>query len=296
VGTLWDERFASLGQRDSENSLDPTLFRMYSSGQGRWLSPDPIGGDTSNPQSLNRYAYVLNNPTNLIDPLGLQWITSGANPADPCNDFQFAISHAQCPRIPYPGVWCVGGYCPPFPPGGSTGGGGGGGVGNAQNGGNPPVVTCSDDPPGCIIVGGSGGLDLGKFADAIEDLLWKAGAAYARGTDRVVGKSLRRPGESIRACTQRIETAVLGSTGKGLLDAATFGGPGILTHTAPLFPYQVLPGVVYKGSSLLEIYALEGSGFWLRGAQVVSGGVTKVVAPLTATAVGIQGAFVLDCR
>ena len=38
---------------------------------GRWLSPDPLAGDVSNPQSLNRYAYVLNNPTSLIDPLGL---------------------------------------------------------------------------------------------------------------------------------------------------------------------------------------------------------------------------------
>ena len=72
MGTLWDERFASLGQRDSEATLDPTLFRMYTSGQGRWLSPDPIGGDISNPQSLNRYAYVLNNPCSLIDPLGLE--------------------------------------------------------------------------------------------------------------------------------------------------------------------------------------------------------------------------------
>src|SRR2546425_5263693 len=71
VGTLWDERFASLGQRDSEATLDPTLFRTYSSGQGRWLSPDPIGGDISNPQSLNRYAYVLNNPASFTDPLGL---------------------------------------------------------------------------------------------------------------------------------------------------------------------------------------------------------------------------------
>src|SRR5213594_2326782 len=70
-GSLRDERFASLGQRDAESALDPTLFRMYTSGQGRWLSPDPIGGDISNPQSLNRYAYVLNNPTTLTDPLGL---------------------------------------------------------------------------------------------------------------------------------------------------------------------------------------------------------------------------------
>jgi RHS repeat-associated protein len=63
-------------QRDSETTgwqdpLDPTLFRTYTSGLGRWLSPDPLGGDVSNPQSLNRYAYVLNNPANLTDPLGL---------------------------------------------------------------------------------------------------------------------------------------------------------------------------------------------------------------------------------
>src|SRR5207245_4975790 len=49
------------------------------SNQGRWLSPDPIGGDISNPQSLNRYAYVLNNPTNLIDLLGL--CPKGTHPA-----------------------------------------------------------------------------------------------------------------------------------------------------------------------------------------------------------------------
>jgi hypothetical protein len=39
-------------------------------GLGRWLSPDPMGGDVSNPQSLNRYAYALNNPETLTDPLG----------------------------------------------------------------------------------------------------------------------------------------------------------------------------------------------------------------------------------
>ena len=37
-------------------------FRQYSFLQGRWLAPDPSMGsyDLSNPQSLNRYAYVLN--------------------------------------------------------------------------------------------------------------------------------------------------------------------------------------------------------------------------------------------
>ncbi len=40
--------------------------------RARWLTPDPLGGQITNPQSLNRYAYALNNPTTLIDPLGLQ--------------------------------------------------------------------------------------------------------------------------------------------------------------------------------------------------------------------------------
>ena len=36
-----------------------------------WSTPDPLLGDLANPQSLNRYAYVLNDPTSLNDPLGL---------------------------------------------------------------------------------------------------------------------------------------------------------------------------------------------------------------------------------
>jgi RHS repeat-associated protein len=46
-------------------------FRFYASSLGRWHSPDPAAGDITNPQSLNRYAYVLNNPTTLTDRLGL---------------------------------------------------------------------------------------------------------------------------------------------------------------------------------------------------------------------------------
>jgi RHS repeat-associated protein len=42
--------------------------------QGRWPSPDPAGlaaVDPSNPQSWDRYAYVLNDPLTLVDPTGL---------------------------------------------------------------------------------------------------------------------------------------------------------------------------------------------------------------------------------
>ena len=50
------------------------LFRRQDAASGRWLSPDPYNGsyDLTNPQSLNRYTYVTDNPLNFIDPTGLE--------------------------------------------------------------------------------------------------------------------------------------------------------------------------------------------------------------------------------
>lgn len=58
-------------ERDSETSFDYAVSRFYASGYGRFLTPDLLGGTSRNPQSLNRYAYVQNDPTDSIDPLGL---------------------------------------------------------------------------------------------------------------------------------------------------------------------------------------------------------------------------------
>ena len=44
--------------------------RFYDPYINRWLSPDTIIPDPANPQSLNRYAYCLNNPTRYVDPDG----------------------------------------------------------------------------------------------------------------------------------------------------------------------------------------------------------------------------------
>jgi RHS repeat-associated protein len=44
--------------------------RWYDSSLGRWLSADTIVPDPGNPQSLNRYAYVRNNPLRYVDPSG----------------------------------------------------------------------------------------------------------------------------------------------------------------------------------------------------------------------------------
>jgi hypothetical protein len=52
--------------------------------------------DLTNPQSLNRYAYALNNPTTLIDPTGL-------SPGDNCSG-KTGASLADCVT----GVYCQG--------------------------------------------------------------------------------------------------------------------------------------------------------------------------------------------
>ena len=58
-------------ERDSESNLDNFGARYDSSSTGSFMSPDPLGGHLENPQSLNKYAYVLNNPLRLTDPTGL---------------------------------------------------------------------------------------------------------------------------------------------------------------------------------------------------------------------------------
>jgi RHS repeat-associated protein len=57
-------------ERDTETGLDYMHARYSSSAQGRFTSADTVAGSISNPQSLNRYAYVGNNPMNFNDPTG----------------------------------------------------------------------------------------------------------------------------------------------------------------------------------------------------------------------------------
>ena len=105
-GLVWESwgtggyNYAGIPYRDPSTTTDLSAFRVLSPGLGRWLSPDPVGGDITNPQSLNRYPYVLNNPTSLTDPLGLQM--RGCPPGTR------QMGYGQCggpPRRPYPGPW-----------------------------------------------------------------------------------------------------------------------------------------------------------------------------------------------
>jgi RHS repeat-associated protein len=64
-------------ERDTESGNDYFGARYYASTMGRWLSPDwsakyePVPyAKLDNPQTLNLYAYVLNNPLTHFDPDG----------------------------------------------------------------------------------------------------------------------------------------------------------------------------------------------------------------------------------
>ncbi|MCA1643054.1 MAG: RHS repeat-associated core domain-containing protein [Acidobacteria bacterium] len=60
-------------ERDAETGLNFAEARYHSDVQGRFTSVDPLSASAklTDPQSLNRYAYVGNNPVNFSDPSGM---------------------------------------------------------------------------------------------------------------------------------------------------------------------------------------------------------------------------------
>ncbi|WP_420240077.1 RHS repeat domain-containing protein (plasmid) [Telmatobacter bradus] len=61
-------------QYDPETDLYSYLYRSYNPLIGRWMSPDPSNekyATLRNPQTLNLYSYVINDPLKYIDDLGL---------------------------------------------------------------------------------------------------------------------------------------------------------------------------------------------------------------------------------
>ena len=71
------DKVAKQGYGSTENDVTTnqqhTGFRKLETQAGRWTSPDPYNGssDVGTPQSWNKFAYVENDPVNLIDPSGL---------------------------------------------------------------------------------------------------------------------------------------------------------------------------------------------------------------------------------
>jgi RHS repeat-associated protein len=83
IGSDQDDIHFTGKERDAESGNDYFGARYYASGMGRWLSPDwsakvePVPySKLDNPQTLNLYSYVTNNPLTRIDADGhapLSW-------------------------------------------------------------------------------------------------------------------------------------------------------------------------------------------------------------------------------
>ena len=83
--TPTDKRFT--GQTlDASTGLYWYGSRAYDPVLGRFVQPDSVVPDYKNPQALNRYSYVLNNPLRYTDPTGNMWETEdegGGGSGDP---------------------------------------------------------------------------------------------------------------------------------------------------------------------------------------------------------------------
>lgn len=118
---------------DITTNLYDAQFREYGI-QGRWPSPDPAGtaaANPANPQSWNRYAYVLNSPTSYTDTLGLGvcgyqlhgWPEEGLYWFEP--------------------IFCFGRNSPQPQTSNTEGGGGGGGSSSGPGSPAPQSPTCT---------------------------------------------------------------------------------------------------------------------------------------------------------
>jgi len=82
-------------ERDSESGLDNFGARFNSSQYGRFMGPDPLYIEMHrlvDPQQLNLYSYVRNNPLSLTDPTGLDITCNGDRCKDYLSDLQKDVS------------------------------------------------------------------------------------------------------------------------------------------------------------------------------------------------------------
>lgn len=88
---------------DSTTGLIYMGGRYYDPQLGRFISPDSLVPERDDPQALNRYSYVRNNPVKYIDPSGHCWgIASGLRNLPTydvtCNNLDMALTIVQHPE------------------------------------------------------------------------------------------------------------------------------------------------------------------------------------------------------
>ena len=98
---FWNHHKFTGKERDNESGLDMFGARHYGSSLGRFMTPDWAAKPTAvpyahygNPQSLNLYSYVQNNPTTMGDPDG-----HCPGPGDECSKVKVEAKVTEQPKI-----------------------------------------------------------------------------------------------------------------------------------------------------------------------------------------------------
>jgi RHS repeat-associated protein len=93
-GTAQSYRSFTGQNQDTNPGVYDFMYREYSPYQSRWINPDPAGlaaVSLANPQSWNRYAYVVNIPLVGVDRFGLFGPAGDCDPTS-CNYFDYQMS------------------------------------------------------------------------------------------------------------------------------------------------------------------------------------------------------------
>jgi RHS repeat-associated protein len=215
-------------EQDSETGLDYAFERYYNARLGRFMSGDPLGGDVEDPQALNRYAYVGNNPINFIDPLGLS-----PHPPGYCKGLD--VVWVPCNSTPPPPPK------PPDPSGGSTSSGGAtskycsaSGYGNARNfvAANQSAATqvansLNTTPSNLLGLSGfESGWGTGPLISAGTNNYFslKAGPAFATGATgkKTLGSNTFWTYSSYQASAQAFASSYFGTRVNGIIDPVAF--------------------------------------------------------------------------
>jgi len=199
-------------ERDSESNLDYFGARYMSSQYGRFMTPDSAVDETlsvalpyaelSNPQSLNLYSYVRNNPLSFTDPDGqnVNVCVDDGNGKQQCQNYtdeQYQkLYNAQNGQQ---GINLPGGQ---FPRGNITCGG--------QTCGSATYneAPLEDQTAGMVMgyEGGKlGGILLGKLAGAIGGMLGKGAGELAGETASQGGAKVLLSGGSKQAAKEIVE-------------------------------------------------------------------------------------------
>lgn len=170
-------RFTSY-DRSAATGLDYAVNRHYDPQQGRFTQVDPLGmgaAGLSNPQSLNMFAYVQNDPVNTTDALGLKfavekhWVAcveiSRVYPT-PDGETVEITCQPGTGQYQYVTTWIPDPTPGPDPTPPGEGGGGGGGVGAVEGTSTQNASCGTDDMAGRIVLDTLSNVSNG-FADKI---------------------------------------------------------------------------------------------------------------------------------